>query len=165
MPVDGHIAHGLGAVLDAPVTAIEFKDAFRTGLLGRQADDGKDDFAALGARLQVGDGGLDAADLGDVGKAQIKVSVASRNRSWRLGVRNSCLRVTQPIASWMAGCLAGRTDKCAGISVATDELAERVGFEPTVRSRVHLISSQARSATPAPLRGYPAARGAADWLV
>ena len=30
-------------------------------------------------------------------------------------------------------------------------MAERVGFEPTVRSRVHLISSQARSATPAPL--------------
>lgn len=32
-------------------------------------------------------------------------------------------------------------------------MAERVGFEPTVRSRVHLISSQARSATPAPLLG------------
>jgi hypothetical protein len=64
------------------VPAIEFKDALRAGLLGRQADDGKDDFAALGARLQVGDGGLHA-DLGDVGKAQLKVSVASRNRSWR----------------------------------------------------------------------------------
>jgi len=83
LPVEGHIAHGLGAVLDAPVTTIEFKDAFRAGLLGRQADDGKDDFAALGARLQVGDGGLDAADLGDVGKAQLRVSVVSRNRSWR----------------------------------------------------------------------------------
>jgi hypothetical protein len=83
IPVEGHIAHGLGAVLDAPVPAIEFKDALRAGLLGRQADDGKDDFAALCARLQVGDGGLDAADLGDVGKAQLKVSVASRNRSWR----------------------------------------------------------------------------------
>ena len=32
-----------------------------------------------------------------------------------------------------------------------DCLAERVGFEPTVRKTVHLISSQARSTTPAPL--------------
>ena len=32
-------------------------------------------------------------------------------------------------------------------------MAERVGFEPTVRLRAHLISSQARSTTPAPLRG------------
>ena len=32
------------------------------------------------------------------------------------------------------------------------ELGE-VGFEPTVRLRAHLISSQARSTTPAPLRG------------
>ena len=31
-------------------------------------------------------------------------------------------------------------------------VAERVGFEPTVRLRAHLISSQARSTTPAPLR-------------
>ena len=31
-------------------------------------------------------------------------------------------------------------------------VAERVGFEPTVRLLAHLISSQARSATPAPLR-------------
>ncbi len=31
-------------------------------------------------------------------------------------------------------------------------MAEREGFEPSVRLRVHLISSQARSATPAPLR-------------
>ena len=31
-------------------------------------------------------------------------------------------------------------------------LAEGVGFEPTVRKTVHLISSQARSTTPAPLR-------------
>ena len=30
-------------------------------------------------------------------------------------------------------------------------MAERVGFEPTVRKTVHLISSQARSTTPAPL--------------
>ena len=49
---------------------------------GRQAGDGKHDFAALGAGLQVGDSALDAADLGDVGKAQLKDSVASRNRSW-----------------------------------------------------------------------------------
>ena len=71
--------------------------------LGWQAGDGKHDFAALGAGLQVGDGALDAADLGDVGKAQLKDSVASRNRSWR----NLCLRVTQPIASQMAGRMAG----------------------------------------------------------
>ena len=32
-----------------------------------------------------------------------------------------------------------------------DWVAERVGFEPTVRVSVHLISSQARSTTPAPL--------------
>ena len=38
------------------------------------------------------------------------------------------------------------------LNVFSTCLAERVGFEPTVRSRVHLISSQARSATPAPLR-------------
>ena len=31
-------------------------------------------------------------------------------------------------------------------------MAERVGFEPTEPRGVHLISSQARSATPAPLR-------------
>ena len=30
-------------------------------------------------------------------------------------------------------------------------LAERVGFEPTVRVSAHLISNQARSTTPAPL--------------
>ena len=34
-------------------------------------------------------------------------------------------------------------------------LAEGVGFEPTVRKTVQLISSQARSTTPAPLRGQP----------
>ncbi len=32
-------------------------------------------------------------------------------------------------------------------------LAEGVGFEPTVRQTVHLISSQAHSTTLAPLRG------------
>ena len=32
-----------------------------------------------------------------------------------------------------------------------DLLAERVGFEPTVRVSAHLISNQARSTTPAPL--------------
>ncbi len=32
-------------------------------------------------------------------------------------------------------------------------VAERVGFEPTVRLRAHTISNRARSATPAPLRG------------
>ena len=32
-------------------------------------------------------------------------------------------------------------------------LAERVGFEPTVRFPVHSISSAASSATPAPLQG------------
>ena len=35
---------------------------------------------------------------------------------------------------------------------AFDFLAERVGFEPTVRQAAHLISSQARSTTPAPLQ-------------
>ncbi len=38
---------------------------------------------------------------------------------------------------------------------AKECLAERVGFEPTVRQAVHLISSQARSTTPAPLRFGP----------
>jgi hypothetical protein len=52
--------------------------------------------------------------------------------------------------------LLGRTvDRTAG-GLGSREIigrvAERVGFEPTVRSPVHLISSQARSATPAPLR-------------
>ena len=37
-------------------------------------------------------------------------------------------------------------------SSPADWVAERVGFEPTVRVSVHLISSQARSTTPAPLR-------------
>ena len=32
-------------------------------------------------------------------------------------------------------------------------LAEREGFEPSVRASVHLISSQAHSASLAPLRG------------
>ena len=32
-------------------------------------------------------------------------------------------------------------------------MAERVGFEPTVRLRAHTISNRARSATPAPLHG------------
>ncbi len=41
-----------------------------------------------------------------------------------------------------------------GLSAPFD-LAERVGFEPTVRKTVHLISSQARSTTPAPLRLFP----------
>lgn len=34
------------------------------------------------------------------------------------------------------------------------KLAERVGFEPTVPVKAHLISSQARSTTPAPLRDW-----------
>ena len=48
-----------------------------------------------------------------------------------------------------------------GLNIAKAGVAERVGFEPTVRSPVHLISSQARSATPAPLRRavYWQARG------
>ncbi len=38
-------------------------------------------------------------------------------------------------------------------AAAIEWVAERVGFEPTVRLRAHTISSRARSATPAPLRG------------
>ena len=34
----------------------------------------------------------------------------------------------------------------------SDIMAEGVGFEPTVQQAVHLISSQARSTTPASLR-------------
>ncbi len=58
--------------------------------------------------------------------------------------------------------LQGRLSRLEGLV-----LAERVGFEPTVRSRVHLISSQARSATPAPLRetGITAKTLAVSWLV
>ena len=39
-----------------------------------------------------------------------------------------------------------------GLNIAKAGVAERVGFEPTVRSPVHLISSQALSATQPPLR-------------
>jgi hypothetical protein len=55
------------------VPAVEFKEALRAGLLGRQTGDGKDEFGALGARLQVGDGALDAADLGHTGEIDVVV--------------------------------------------------------------------------------------------
>ena len=45
-----------------------------------------------------------------------------------------------------------RSEKFNENRVMRDLVAERVGFEPTVRLLAHLISSQARSATPAPLR-------------
>ena len=45
-------------------------------------------------------------------------------------------------------------------------MAEREGFEPSVRASVHLISSQAHSASLAPLRGgefyYQTSRNAKD---
>ena len=51
-----------------------------------------------------------------------------------------------------------------GCDVTAWIVAERVGFEPTVRSRVHLISSQARSAAPAPLQMLASCDGGSHHL-
>jgi len=71
--VEGHVTHVVGAVLDAPVAAVEAQQPVRVGLLGWQAGHGEDDLVALGAGLELGDGALDAADLGDMGKGHIVV--------------------------------------------------------------------------------------------
>ena len=82
------------------------------------------------------------------------------------------MRLWRCVADWQLRCCVGRTGFCirnhtrriesktTPKGVALDSLAERVGFEPTVRQAVHLISSQARSTTPAPLqfRSHPTLR-------
>ena len=51
----------------------------------------------------------------------------------------------------VVGCSPGPSLFYLFFSYLRQKLAERVGFEPTVRKTAHLISSQARSTTPAPL--------------
>ena len=54
----------------------------------------------------------------------------------------------------VVGCSPGPSIFYLFFSCLRQKLAERVGFEPTVRKTVHLISSQAHSTTLAPLRSY-----------
>ena len=74
----------------------------------------------------------------------------------------SSLRRSRPHSKYATGIFLGvgfESDPNAAIHkhlVCTRRfcMAEREGFEPSVRFPVHMISSQARSTTPAPLQGF-----------
>ena len=71
--IEGDVAHVMGAVLDAPMPAVEGEEPGRVGLCGGQAGDGKDGFLALPAGFELDDLALDAADLCDMGEVDVVI--------------------------------------------------------------------------------------------
>ena len=71
--IEGDVAHVMGAVLDAPMPAVEGEEPGRVGLCGGQAGDGKDGFLAVPAGFELDDLALDAADLCDMGEVDVVI--------------------------------------------------------------------------------------------
>ena len=65
------------AVFDGPVSASKLKQALGCGLLGREAGDAVDGFAALFIGYELGAVALDTEDLADVGKVYVVVEFAA----------------------------------------------------------------------------------------
>lgn len=70
---EGHVADIMGAVLDAPVAAVELQQAVRVSLLRRQTGHEEDGLVALLTGFELGDFAFDATDLGDIGEVDIIV--------------------------------------------------------------------------------------------
>jgi hypothetical protein len=75
--IEGDIAHPVQAIFDGPMTATQVQQTGWIGLLGAEAGDGVDGFAALFFFEDFGDIALDAQDLADIGEVQIGVELGA----------------------------------------------------------------------------------------
>ena len=69
------------------------------------------------------------------------------------GLARTCLGLRRSYnVGYDEGCCLGISEDSNGYNILHGELAEGVGFEPTVPAKVQRFSRPPRSATPAPLR-------------